>query len=200
MATVRITESLIQQVISSLGASYKALIEKELAKLGEKEFGDQFYHDNLPAEVIALAEQLPADWLTYRDAVRAQFGDTSVDINFTRTRPIPNHWSNYYHTTLKPKPGTESARIIVETFNAIKDLAQQRDNLQERVRTLMTKSPSLARVVEVWPTVLDYVGDDVKKRLDAPPPKRRTKAEIAAEMNFNDETANAIIKARIIGT
>lgn len=121
---------------------------------------------------------------------------------FTHTFPYPVYitadMDSYYHpravTVLEDHPVALEVRKLVE---AVELLVKQRDALIDQlVNHVMVERTTLQGVLEVWPSALDFLPDDVRQRHAAPNPKREPRKEI----ELSDDAKISLITVRLLDT
>lgn len=210
MATVRITKDIRIHVYSKLNALYSERIDRKQKELQNLDIGNVCYLHYVPAKYRELAQQLNADgdgaWLEAVSNVTIKMTYLANDANRTKKTvtfsvpfeppvPLPTRLRGYYASLelLESMAPYEHAKKIYLDFDA---MVEERDKLIDQiVNGVLTKCSTLRQVLELWPTAMDFMPDDVRQRHAAKPEKRQSVAE---ELSIDNDVKVSLMKARML--
>lgn len=212
MATVRITNDIRYYVKNRFEALYRARIERKHKELQNLDIGNVCYQYYIPAKYRELAQQLNADsdgpWLdvvhhvpiemTYR---KNDADQTETTVSFTAPlnppAPLPHRLRGYYTKLklLESMAPYEHARKIYLELDA---MHEERNKLIEQiVNGVLTKCSTLRQVLELWPTAMDFMPDEVKQKHAAKTKKRQSVVE---ELSIDNDVKVSLMKVRMLTT
>lgn len=210
MATVRITDSIRHHVRSRLESLYNERIERKQKELRNLDIGNVCYMHYVPAKYRELAQQLNADgdgpWLesvsnitvemTYPKNNASQTEATvTFNVPLSPPAPLPLRMRGFF-TKFKllesMAPYEHAKKIFLETDA----MAEERDKLIDQiVNGVLTKCSTLRQVLELWPTALDFMPDEVKQKHAIKTEKRQSVVE---ELSIDDDVKVSLMKARML--
>lgn len=210
MATVRITNDIRNHVANKFEALYRERIERKQKELQNLDIGNVCYLHYVPAKYRELAQQLNADgdgaWLdkvsdtivemTYlkNDASRTETTVAFV-VPFKPPVPLPLRMRSYgtRFKLLESMAPYEHAKKIYLDLDA---MHEERDKLIDQiVRGVLTKCSTLRQVLELWPTAMDFMPDEVKQRHAVKTEKRQSVVE---ELSIDNDVKVSLMKARML--
>lgn len=217
MATVRITDTIRKHVRNKINQMFEDRSNAAHAALQALPIADAAYEDTYSSEVLSLVDQLiktqhGADWFNeYHDVyVRIPLGPESTmqpdkviyqgsfttRAKFRTRRPIPagRSWTTDFHLKLTNPLYPAAHAAVME----IKRLENEREKLVTTlVDGVLTECTTLRQVLELWPTAMEFMSNEVKKRHAEPTTKRGTGIK-AAEVSV--EVKAALMTARMLST
>jgi hypothetical protein len=212
MATVRITNDIRYYVTNRFEALYRDLIERKRKELQNLDIGNVCYQYYIPAKYRELAQQLNADsdgpWLdvvhhvpvemTYR---KNDADQTEATVSFAAPlnppAPLPHRLRGYYtkFKLLESMAPYEHAKKIYLELDA---MHEERNKLVEQiVNGVLIECSTLRQVLELWPTALDFMPDEVRQRHAAKTEKRRS---VVKELSIDNDVKVSLMKARMLTT
>lgn len=217
MATVRITQTIREHVRQKIHNMFQDRIDAACATLRALPIADAAYEDTYPSEVLSLIDQLKKaqsgeDWFgEYSDVyVKIPMGPDhptqpvtistedshTARIKFGTPRPIPagRSWVKDFHLK-RTNPLYPAARAAVTEIRRLE--GEKRKLITTLVDGVLTDCTTLRQVLELWPTALEFMSDQVKKR-HAEPTSRRGSSAKAAEVSV--EVKAALMTARMLST
>lgn len=210
MATVRITNDIRYHVRNKLEALYRERIERKQKELQNLDIGNVCYLHYVPAKYRELAQQLDADedgeWLDKVASIIIEMSYLKNDANRTETTvtftvpfkppvPLPKRIRNYASRfrlleSMAPYEHAKKIFLDLDTMN------EERDKLiGQIVDGVLTKCSTLRQVLELWPTALDFMPDDVKQKHSAKTEKRQSVVE---ELSIDNDVKVSLMKARML--
>lgn len=210
MATVRITNDIRYHVKNKFEALYRERIERKQKELQNLDIGNVCYLHYVPAKYRELAQQLNADgdgqWLNTVSSITIEMTYLANDANRTKKTvtfsvpfkppvPLPQrlHGYNARFKLLESMAPYEHAKKIyldLDTMN------EERDKLiGQIVDGVLTKCSTLRQVLELWPTAMDFMPDEVKQRHAAKTEKRQSVVE---ELSIDNDVKVSLMKARML--
>lgn len=213
MATVRITNDIRYHVKNKFEALYRERIERKQKELQNLDIGNVCYLHYIPAKYRELAQQLNADgdgqWL---DTVRSitiemtYLANDANDANRTKKTvtfsvpfkppvPLPQRLRGYNARfklleTMAPYEHAKKIYLDLDHMN------EERDKLVAQiVDGVLTKCSTLRQVLELWPTAMDFMPDEVKQKHAAKTEKRQSVVE---ELSIDNDVKVSLMKARML--
>lgn len=210
MATVRITNHIRRHVRDRLKELYRARVEHKKKELHNLDIGNVCYLHYVSAKYSELARQLNADdngpWLDTADSINIEMTYRKNDANCTETTvaftaplnppaPLPQRLRGFGVKVklLESMAPYEHAKKIFLDLDA---MAKERDKLIDQiVGGVLTKCSTLRQVLELWPTALDFMPNEVKQQHAAKAEKRKSVVE---ELSVDNDVKVSLMKARML--
>lgn len=210
MATVRITNDIRYHVRNKFEALYRERIERKQKELQNLDIGNVCYLHYVPAKYRKLAQQLNADgdgeWLDKVANITIEMSYLKNDANRTKTTvtftvpfkppvPLPQRLRGYgaKFKLLESMAPYEHAKKIYLDLDAMHG---ERDKLiGQIVDGVLTKCSTLRQVLELWPTAMDFMPDEIKQKHAAKTEKRQSVVE---ELSIDNDVKVSLMKARML--
>ena len=210
MATVRITDTIRNHVRKKIEQMFQDRLKVAHANLQSLPIADAAYEDTFPSKILRMVDQLTAaqpdvEWFTKQSDAYVQIplgseddsqGSSIIRNKFHAPRPTPagRGWSvNYHLKRTNPIYPTVLAAVM-----EIKTLEAQQKTLKDTlVGGVLAECTTLRQVLELWPTALEFMPDEVKKRHAEPTAKRGASAK-PAEVSV--EVKAALMTARMLSS
>lgn len=210
MATVRITHDIRRHVRNKFCALYRERAERKKKELRNLDIGNVCYQHYIPAKYRELAQQLNADddgpWLDTIEIINIEITYRKNDVNCTETTvvfpvpldppaPLPQRLRGYgvRFKLLESMAPYEHAKKIFLDLDAMNE---ELDKLIDQiVKGVLTKCSTLRQVLELWPTALDFMPNEVKQQHAAKTEKRRSVVE---ELSIDNDVKVSLMKARML--
>lgn len=208
MATVRITNDIRSHVRNKFEALYRERIERKRKELQNLDIGNVCYLHYVPAKYRELAQQLNADgdgpWLNLVSSITIEMtylknDGTERAVAFTVPLnppvPLPTRLRVYdakfkLLETMAPYEHAKKIYLDLDTMN------EERDKLIDQiVDGVLTKCSTLRQVLELWPTAMDFMPDEVKQKHAAKTEKRQS---IVEELSIDNDVKVSLMKARML--
>lgn len=212
MATVRITHDIRNHVKRTFEELYRKRINRKKEELQHLNIGNVCYQHYIPASYRRLVQQLNTDldgkWVEEASSIviemtyhkdDAHHAETTVlfTVPFKPPVPLPQRLRNYSakFKLLESMAPYEHAKKIYLELDA---LNEERDKLiGQIVNGVLTKCSTLRQVLELWPTAMDFMPDEVRQKHAAKTEKRQSVVE---ELSIDDDVKVSIMKARMLTT
>lgn len=212
MATVHITNNIRSHVKNKLETLYRERIERKNEELQNLNIANVCCLHYIPAKYRELAQQLNDDehglWLENVSYVTIEMSYLKDDANRTKTTvrflaplnppmPLPLRMHDYgaKFKLLESMAPYEHAKKIYLDLDAMNE---ERDKLiGQIVDGVLTKCSTLRQVLEVWPTAMDFMPDEIKQRHAAKTEKRQS---IVEELSIDNDVKVSLMKARMLTT
>lgn len=210
MATVHITNNIRKYVRNKLNELYRECIERKNKELQNLDIGNVCYLHYVPAKYRELAQQLNADgdgpWLDMAGNIAIEMTYLKNDANRTETTvvftvpfkppvPLPQRLHGYSASLklLESMAPYEHAKKIYLDLDAMNE---ERDKLiGQIVNGVLTKCSTLRQVLELWPTAMDFMPDEVKQQHAAKTEKRQSVVE---KLSIDNDVKVSLMKARML--
>lgn len=210
MATVRITNDIRCHVRNKFEGLYRERIERKRKELQNLDIGNVCYLHYVPAKYRELAQQLNADsdgeWLNKVRDISIQMTYLENDANRTETTvtftvplkppvPLPQRLRGYdakfkLLETMAPYEHAKKIHLDLDSMN------EERDKLiGQIVDGVLTKCSTLRQVLELWPTAMDFMPDEIKQKHAAKTEKRQSVVE---ELSIDNDVKVSLMKARML--
>ena len=210
MATVRITNEIRGYVLKKFEALYHERIQRKREELQNLDIGNVCYLHYIPAKYRELAQQLNADgdgaWLEKSGDINIEMTYFKNDANRTKTTvvfnvpfkppvPLPQRLRNY-STRFKLLESMAPYEHAKKIYFDIDSMTEERDKLIDQIiNGVLTKCSTLRQVLELWPTALDFMPDEVKQKHAAKTEKRQSVVE---ELSIDNDVKVSLMKARML--
>jgi len=211
MATVRINNNIRYYVKEKLEALYRERIERKKKELRNLDICNVCYKHYVQAKYRELAQQLNADddgpWLETVSSIAIDMTYPKDDADHTEATvrftvpcdppiPLPQRLHAYYSPRFKLLESMapyEHAKNIYLELDAIN---KERNKLIDQlVNGVLTKCSTLRQVLELWPTAMDFMPDEIKQRHAAKTEKRQSVVE---KLSIDDDVKVSLMKARML--
>lgn len=210
MATVRITNDIRCHVENRFEALYHERIKRKQEELQNLDIGNACYLHYVPAKYRELAQQLNTDkdglWVNpahniavkmtyYKDDEARTITTVEFTVPLEPPMPLPLRMRNYNtkFLLLESMAPYEHAKKVFLDLDA---MYEERNKLIEQiVKGVLTKCSTLRQVLEVWPTALDFMPDDVKRKYTAKTEKRQSVVE---GLSIDNDVKVSLMKARML--
>ena len=210
MATVRITHDIRCHVKHKFEDLYRERINRKQKELQHLDIGNVCYMHYVPAKYRELAQQLNADpdglWVdtVHNIAVKMTYikddeARTATTVGFTvpldPPMPLPLRMHGYgtrfeLLESMAPYEHVKKICLDIDTMN------KERDKLIEQiVDGVLSKCSTLRQVLELWPTAMDFMPDEVKQKHAAKTEKRQSVVE---ELSIDNDVKVSLMKARML--
>lgn len=201
MAVVRLTEPLKREILGNIQIKFEAEISRVFAELQKDEVIRQAYFDTYTEAERELVARLNAgiQWNHKIHNFDVYFAPPAgvqqcVRLQSSKDYFVPNRgYSGKMDVLLIP--GSEAYAHMVENHQRRVQLNQERVTTQGAAKQMMDGLPTLKRLLEFWPSALDFCPGEAVKR-------HHTVVERAAkgpyEAEVPDEFKVSIAKLRLI--
>lgn len=210
MATVRITNDIRYHVRNKFEELYRERIERKQKELQNLDIGNVCYLHHVPAKYRELAQQLDADgdgeWLDKVTNIIIEMSYLKNDVNQTKATvvfvvpfnppvPLPKRMRGYgaKFKLLESMAPYEHAKKIYLDLDAMNE--ERGKLIGQIVDGVLTKCSTLRQVLELWPTAMDFMPDEVKRKHAAKTEKRQSVAE---ELSIDNDVKVSLMKARML--
>ena len=210
MATVRITHDIRNYVKGRFEALYRERIGRKQNELQNLDIGNVCYQYYIPAKYRELAQQLNTDpdglWIDTVSSIAVKMAYIKDDENRTATTvsftvpldppmPLPLRMRGYgirFELLESMAPYEHAKKIYLD----LDMMNEERDKLVEHiVNGVLTKCSTLRQVLELWPTAMDFMPDEVKQKHAAKTEKRQS---VVKELSIDNDVKVSLMKARML--
>lgn len=174
MATVRITHDVRNHVVSKINALFEDRVKKEEAKLQHLDIANQVFMSLVSAQELEMAKKLNLDikWIpeismlsvTVEYKFEGKSKLASFSVPFKPPVPAPVSFQGYGAGSRKVKPTLPCYQHAVDVLVTMETIRKERDTLVQAISKVMQQCTTLRQVLDVWPTAMDYMPDEAKKR------------------------------------
>lgn len=207
MATVRISEYIRNEVRDKIRALFGDREKAAEYKLAAVNVGHEVLFGTLPNDQLnaAIALNEKERWIATHDmvSVSIQFADhkgVQQKMVFSTTvrpaLPLPILFCARSPTTLELTSAMPSYEKVATIARNIYQIREDRNELQAAVSKILRQCTTLRQVLEIWPSALDYMPDEVKERHATKTQKR----EAAQIDNVDNDTKTLLMKARLLAS
>ena len=205
MASVRITNDIRYHVRNKIHSLFDARIAKKFGELQHLDIGVQVFLKQVNTVELEKAKLLNSDikWvpeieklLVTLEYVNAQ-GVAEKEkfyVPFKPPVPAPQAFHGYNQPARNVTQDMACYAPALAVLLARDALSTERDTLWEAINKVLGQCTTLRQVLEVWPTALDYMPDDVKKKHSEKVEKREATVIEAVD----DSAKMLLMKARMI--
>lgn len=204
MATVRLSQSLINDILDTAGKTQDKAIARAMESRPSHDWAEKIYN-TLFGDEITLAEKVPEHWFDMIDTIRLRsIGSLSgnmLEFKFATPkrwpRKIDNDLAKMSYVGLTTLDLTHSLvwgelYAEVAAWVARVSAAQtKKKEFLEGIRAVLASHSTLAPALKAWPPLWDYVPEDVKTKHKEISTKEK-KAEVVVDVDLSTLTAMAV--------
>lgn len=204
MATVRMTRDLRQDILNNIQKMFNGRHEKMMTEVKAKmqEMEHEILTYLFPPDVVnELCNPKYKGYVKYANSVNFRVQANNkwfvFELKFIGGMlPIKFDSSSYYlsehnYTIESTAPLYPRIKTILDPLHQIE---QDRTTLVNQIEELLAKVPSLKKLIEVWPSALDFVSPRYVEQHNRPVVyEKRAKVEVAMDI----ETKANLLKARM---
>ena len=204
MASVRINQQIRYHVSNELSRLFDARIKAKYEELQKLGIAEAVYEATYPEEERQLAYKLQSfrKWFDPQTVVNIRIDwktngvpcAHNLQTSFATPQLLPvmrNH--GYHNFQLKPEHGPYKAAVaICEEANQM--MFEKHELNTKLVRGVLEQCSTLRQVLEVWPTAMEFMPEDVRQQHNAKAEKR---VSPASQINIDETTKIALMKARL---
>ena len=181
MATVRITEKLVDDVVRNVREKFKPTLETAKDSLDTTGWADRIY-DTVYQSYLPQINALPPNFIGARDGIDIRvyrehgiLSDTTT-LKFTTPRPLPHampenpyaeftqSWRNYEYKIKDWTPWPDMWEAI-ETWSAkVRRVRDDEQTMKNSVNKLLRSHSTLAPCLKKWPALWDLLDEGYKDR------------------------------------
>lgn len=205
MATVRISEYIRNEVQYKIRALFDAREKVAECELAAVNVGHEVICGTLPNDQLdaAIALNEKERWIAVCNgiSVTIRFKDhkgTQQKMVFQTTvrpeLPLPVVFHAYSRPNIELTSAMPSYEKVATIARNIYQIKEDCNELQAAVSKILRQCTTLRQVLEVWPSALDYMPDEVKERHAAKTQKR----EAAQIDEVENSTKTLLMKARLL--
>lgn len=171
MATVRINQSMLNDVLYKVSNIYKAKIQKLAIAIEQVDVVQPLLNAVVTPEEQKAAEFLGEKWV---NTSRAAF------VNIVAEDKSTYSWYTNYIRRVTPVgfssgvppnvlvPGMIGYDEVYELVNEIRSLEVEREQIRKSIHNLFREATTLNKIVEVWPGIKEYLDQYTLQQLAAP--------------------------------
>ena len=181
MATVRITEKLVNDVVRNVREKFKPTLETAKDSLDTTGWADRIV-DTVYQSYLPQINALPPSFIGARDGIDIRFyrdngilSDT-ITLKFTTPRPLPHvmpenpyaeftqSWRNWEYK-IKSWGAWPDLREAIETWSAkVRRVGADEQTMKDSVNKLLRSHSTLAPCLKKWPALWDLLDEGYKDR------------------------------------
>ena len=205
MATVRLSQSLINDILDIAGKTQDKAIVRAMESRPSHDWAEKIYNTLLGEDVIALTEKVPEHWFDMIDTIRLRsIGSLSgnmLEFKFATPkrwpRKIDNDLAKMSYVNLTTLDLTHSLvwgelYAEVAAWVARVSAAQtKKKEFLEGIRAVLASHSTLAPALKAWPPLWDYLPENVKTKHKEVSTKEK-KAEAVVDVDLSTLTAMAV--------
>lgn len=211
MATVRITPNLRASIQRALVAPYEERIHKiRLDIENDTELGELIYNCLIPPAIQTTVRGLMVldeTWVQRIENIRVRITLEDKDRHFmlsvklptTKAFPVPARFSRWgSDAEVSPEQRKLIRAHVQSRLDQLIKLEEETKSIQEELLVkVVDKCGSLKQVEQLWPSVLQYVPQDIKERHMAPS-ARQSRKKALEEVEVSDLAKQLLVKNRMI--
>jgi hypothetical protein len=195
MASVRITDKLIEHVKHSLGKMFEPRLQDIKEKIKNTLDGRAIYDYLVTPQILAACAAVPDEFLFTSEEFRCCVGGDNISCAFGQRRPVHYEWLSYNKENLPDGAPGKAEVIALQARRAA--LYKERDDLVEAMVKILDKCVTLQQVIQVWPTVLEHVPAEVRTKHNAPNAKAKSIKPVLDEL-MSEGVKTAMVKATML--
>lgn len=207
MATVRMTESLQDSIISNAKNLFAKRLQEAQAYPPEFTDGDfifDAYLDGNPDQRRVLMDMKALNWARLYPEIRANLFGSNMTLRFKTPRTAyvgwgEPHYGERLYITGDNAPGLSDLRDkLVQRQQAIKALEAERDAFAKKVEAILENCSTLKQALGIWPGLWELVPQDVRnKHNEVTVRTKREQDDTPLEVDL-DALNGAVVVAKIV--
>lgn len=204
MATVRLSQTLINDILATAGKTQDKAIARAMESHPSHDWAEKIYN-TLFGDEITLAEKVPEHWFDMIDTIRLRsIGSLSgnmLEFKFATPkrwpRKIDNDLAKMSYVGLTTLDLTHSlvwGELYAEVAAWVARVSAaktKKKEFLEGIRAVLASHSTLAPALKAWPPLWDYVPDAVKAKHKEISTKEK-KAEVVVDVDLSTLTAMAV--------
>lgn len=205
MATVRLSQSLINDILNNAGKTQEKAVVRAIETRPSHDWAEKIYTTLLGEDEVALAEKLPEHWFETVGGIKLRaigsLNCNMLEFQFTTPKRWPRRINNslgrleyggasniYLHESLvwgelHAEMSAWSARVTAAQSKKTEFLVS--------IRKVLDSYSTLAPALKAWPPLWDYLPDAVKSKHKEVSTKEK-KAEAVLDVDLSTLTAMAV--------
>jgi hypothetical protein len=204
MATVRLSQSLINDILDNAGKTQDKAIARAVESRPSHDWAEEIYN-TLLGDSVALAEKLPEHWFDMVDSIRLRsigsLDGSMLEFKFT----APKRWPRNIDNALGKKSyggvnvldlhhslvwGTLHADVAAWVARVIAAQNRKREFISG-VKKILSNHATLAPALKAWPPLWDFIPEDVKVK-HKEVSTRGKKPEVKHDVDISKLTSMAV--------
>ena len=182
MATVRITEKLIDSTLTNVRKKFEPAMEAAKASLDTTGWADRIY-ETMYRDYLPQINALPANFFVVRGDIELRIPRNSVlfstdrmDLKFAAPRPIPH--TTPEHPCIEQQRSYTVGDYKIKSWDAWPDLGEAYDawtarvkrvgddhqTMRQSVEHLLRSHSTLAPCIKKWPALWDLLSDEYRDK------------------------------------
>lgn len=206
MATVRITNQIKMDVSNSINNLYAdriVALTNKFAEIDMRDLTKRF----LGTKFSDLADNLNSDpqgpWVHSASQHVFELRHPKNSRSITVSIPYPKnisvpHRATGYSFRIPVKPDSPEYSQIMAIHDEIQRVTIERDSLGAKIRELLEACGTLKQVLDVWPTALEFMSDEVKAQHAKSEKKEKVERVKRQKAVIDDATKVALLSARML--
>lgn len=213
MATVRITEKLIDSVTRNVKGKFRPAIDAAEESLDTTGWADRIY-DMAYGPYLPQINAVPPDFFGARDSIELRFGGSittsKLDLKFSAPRPLPsampeNPYVEFSRTwdrsdyRIKSWDAWPDLKEALDAWSAkVQRIKDDEQTMKDSVKKLLRSHSTLAPCLKKWPALWDLLDDEFKNRHKEVVDRKDKDSGPEYDLDFDRMTA-MVAKAKLRG-
>ena len=206
MATVRLSQTLINEILDIAGAAHQKSITRAMESRPSNDWAEKIYN-TLFGDEITLVEKVPGHWFAMIMDFRLTFVAGLDCGNMKFSFATPKRWPQSCGVTnphgkfvyagsvdivLYDDPVWEELRAEIAAWRGRVTAARAREHeFRASIRKILNSYTTLAPALKAWPPLWDYLPEAVKTKHKEISTKEK-KAEVVVDVDLSTLTAMAV--------
>lgn len=214
MATVRITEKLIDSTLGNVREKFEPAMDAAKASLDTTGWADRIY-EMVYREYLPQINALPVDFFGKREGVNLKmqdslFGTRELRLKFAAPRPLPHvmpenpymeftsSWRNWEYR-VKSWGAWPDMEEAYNTWTArVKRVRDDHQAMKDSVNKLLRSHSTLAPCIKKWPALWDLLSDEYRDKHREVVERKAKDGGPEYDLDFDRMTA-MVAKAKLRG-
>lgn len=214
MATVRITEKLINDTLANVREKFEPAFRAAETSLDTTGWADRIY-ETIYREYLPQINALPADFFGKREGIDLKTGNSpfqtrELALKFAAARPLPQAMPEnpYMEFTQSWRPWEYRVKSwgawpdMEEAYNAwtarVKRVLDDREAMKVSVHKLLRSHSTLAPCIKKWPALWDLLSDEYRDKHREVVERKAKDGGPEYDLDFDRMTA-MVAKAKLRG-
>ncbi len=200
MATVRMSSNLRYEILNNVEKMFKVRIDKLRQEVeGEiQSMHKQIADAIIPADVVnELAKSRYNGYVVRNSYVPVQLifsKKHNLQFRLNLSPELALKQRNGYVETISIGVDNPIYKVIQDVFQPYMNLVDEKDTLLEQIKKLLNQATTLKRLIEVWPSALEFVDSETRTRHA----EKTTYTKNTEEIVIDQDTKVNLLKARML--
>jgi len=214
MATVRITEKLVDSTRGNIEQKFVPAMDAAKASQDTTGWADRIY-ETVYRDYLPLINALPAKFFGTRDEIELKvpyspFETRTLSLTFAVPRPLPHAmpenlyleisqpWRNWQYTVKSWAAWPDMGEAYAAWVSRVQRVRDERQTMKQSVHKLLRSHSTLAPCIKKWPALWDLIDDEYRDKHREVVERKGKDSGPEYDLDFDRMTA-MVAKAKLRG-